>query len=291
MTSNALHDALHGTDFSSANGRWLDWVRKRMVLKGPSARGVFGAAYAKDFHMAAPLAFNFTDAWGLALMIPFDAPLVRKLYRRLRKKITTAGSDGAYLDSTQISEKMEISDVPINTGFALIASIGMGDTAMAGDLRRYAYANFDAGWQGGKFLLKGAPRTLHATALYALASALGPGAPEMNAMFHSPPDASAGDNPYLASISPDDGTVGVSRADFENESRTLHLEITQVREPDTQRAARPITVKLKIANLASEPSVRLNGTAVDGLTLDDKGSLRLEVEVVPGTAAKCEIRM
>ena len=71
MASNALHDALHGTDYSSANGRWLDWVRKRMAPRGPSARGVFGAAYATDFHMAAPLAFNFTDAWGLALMSTF----------------------------------------------------------------------------------------------------------------------------------------------------------------------------------------------------------------------------
>jgi hypothetical protein len=262
-----------------------------MVLKGPSARGVFGAAYAKDFHMAAPLAFNFTDAWGLALMIPFDAALVGRLYRRLRKKITRAGSEGAYLDSTQLSEKMEISDVPINTGFALIAATGMGDTAMAGALRHYAYEQFTAGWQGSRFLLKDAPRTLHATALYALASALGPGAHEMDRMFNSPIDSSAGEAPYLASISPDDGSVGVSRAELEKETGMLHVELAQVYGPDARRDARPVTAQVEIANLTSAPAVSIGGLPVDCPIPDNNRSIKLKVEVEPGRAAICEVRV
>ncbi len=64
-------------------------------------RGVFGTAYMRDFKMATPVAFNFTDAWGLAFMLPFDRPLVRKLYSKFKKRgIVRAGSDGAYVGSS-----------------------------------------------------------------------------------------------------------------------------------------------------------------------------------------------
>src|SRR3954452_3774133 len=41
LASNALHDALHGTRYTDANGRWLRSVRDKMVLKGPALRGIF----------------------------------------------------------------------------------------------------------------------------------------------------------------------------------------------------------------------------------------------------------
>ena len=92
----------------------------------------------------------------------------------------------------------------VNTGFALIAATGLGDLTMAEALRGYAYSTFDAGWEDGKFLLKRAPRTLHATALYALASALQPGGTDMADMFNAPPDRESRESPFLLSISRDD---------------------------------------------------------------------------------------
>src|SRR5204862_5401128 len=120
LSSNALHDAVHGTSMASANAKWLRSVRRGMVLKGPALRGIFAVCYLKDLGMAAPVAFNFTDAWGLAFLLPFDPALVRKLYGRFKRRITRVGAEGAYLSSSPLSEKMEISDVHINTGFALI---------------------------------------------------------------------------------------------------------------------------------------------------------------------------
>ena len=64
LASNTLHDALHGTRYSDDNARWLQTVRAKVVLKGPAMRGVFGTAYMKDFKIATPVAFNFTDAWS-----------------------------------------------------------------------------------------------------------------------------------------------------------------------------------------------------------------------------------
>src|SRR5688500_10173434 len=60
MASNTLHDALHGTHFSDDNDEWLRTIEKKMVLKGPALRGIFGASYIKDIGMATPVAFNFT---------------------------------------------------------------------------------------------------------------------------------------------------------------------------------------------------------------------------------------
>ncbi|HEY0068944.1 MAG TPA: hypothetical protein VGE04_03150, partial [Chloroflexia bacterium] len=175
MASNALHDLLHGTDYSLANGRWLKTVRDKMVLKGPAVRGVFGTSYMQDFHLATPVAFNFTDVWGLAFLLPFDRPLVRKLYGRFKRKAIHRDAEGAYVESSGMSARMEISDVPLNTGFGLILARGVGDLKLADALLSYATSAFDAGWAGGRYLFRGAPRTLHATALYALGECMQPG--------------------------------------------------------------------------------------------------------------------
>jgi hypothetical protein len=106
LSSNALHDAIHGTGFSATNAGWLQHVRRKMVLKGPALRGLFAVCYLRDVHMSAPVAFNFTDAWGLAFLLPFDPALVRRLYPRLRRRLTRAGREGAFLASAPLSEKM-----------------------------------------------------------------------------------------------------------------------------------------------------------------------------------------
>ena len=81
-------------------------------------------------------------------MLPFDRSLVRRLYRKFRHRLTTAGVDGSFLSSSPLSEKLEISDVPINTGFALIAAKGVGDSRLADAIERYAAGAFESGWQG-----------------------------------------------------------------------------------------------------------------------------------------------
>ncbi len=48
MTCNAIHDATHGTDYRAANADWLAWVRRKMVLRGPAGRGLFGACFLRD---------------------------------------------------------------------------------------------------------------------------------------------------------------------------------------------------------------------------------------------------
>src|SRR5579859_3374363 len=150
MTCNALHDATHGTDYSRANADWLAWVRRKMVLHGPAARGLFGACYLRDFHLTAPVAFQFTDSWGLAFLLPFDRALVRKLYPRFRQRLSRDDSGrGAgpraplYVGSAPICARMEISDVALNTAFGLIVARGVGDTATADRLAAYATAAFD----------------------------------------------------------------------------------------------------------------------------------------------------
>ena len=44
-------------------------VRSKMVLKGPALRGIFAVCYLKGVGAGAPVAFNFTDAWGLAFLL------------------------------------------------------------------------------------------------------------------------------------------------------------------------------------------------------------------------------
>ena len=226
LTANALHDATHGTDYDAARAGWLDWVRRKMVLKGPALRGLFATCYLRDMHLSAPVAFNFTDSWGLAFLLPFDPALVRRLYPRLRRKLTGAGRAGAFLGSAPLTEKMEISDVPLNTAFALIVARGVGDTRTAARLAAYAHAHFGHGWDGPALRYAGAPRTLHATALYALAGVAD--GTLLHRLFHAPHDAALAAQPALDRVTAAADGVGVARADYDPAARTLHLALERL---------------------------------------------------------------
>jgi hypothetical protein len=261
LASNSLHDALHGTDFSRDNARWLQTVRDKLVLKGPALRGVFGTAYMRDLKMATPVAFNFTDAWGLAFMLPFDRPLVRKLYSKFKKRgIVRAGSDGAYVGSSTMSERTEISDVPINTGFGLILARGIGDIELADALSTYATHAFGASWQDDRYYYSEAPRTLHATALYALASAIEPGGATFGSLFTTPPDRSTLAEPCLAGVS-SHATIGVSRAEYNRQDKTLAFALRRPGDPALLRSASNAEAALTLANIDSSMSahIELNG--------------------------------
>jgi hypothetical protein len=291
LASNALHDAVHGTDYGRANARWLRLVRGKMVLKGPAVRGLFAVCYLKDVGLGAPVAFNFTDAWGLAFLLPFDPSLVRKLYGKFKRRITRAGSDGAYLDSSPINERMEISDVPINTGFASIVARGMGDHKLAEALERYSSGAFDAGWDGPSYRFKGTPRTLHATALFALASAIEPGGESFSALFNDPPDPIRHTQPFVSHLKDSGGRVGVSRATYDPPSRALKIGLRQVSDPSALRAGEPQPVTLFLGNITGEPYIEVDGSPLTHTPNGQPAStIELPLTVEPQRELSCVVR-
>lgn len=283
LASNTLHDLLHGTRFSVANPGWLHTVRRKMVLKGPALRGVFGASYVEGLHVATPVAFNFTDAWGLAFLLPFDRPLVKQLYGKFRQKVERAGAEGAFVGSSSMSEKMEISDVPINTGFGAILARGIGDTRLASAFEQYAASHFNAGWEGSRYYFKGAPRTVHATALYALASAIDTGGESFTQLFNEPPIPTDSLDPYLDQLIDDSGRAGVCRAVYNPEERVLRLGLMQVGSPDALKQAGSLEATLLLRNVASDTAVAVSGEKLsrDDYSITDELTLRLPVRIDP----------
>jgi hypothetical protein len=289
LASNTLHDTLHGTDYSEVNGGWLRTVRRKMVLHGPAVRGVFGASYMKDLHVATPVAFNFTDAWGLAFLLPFDRALVKKLYSKFRRKVERVGAEWAYVGSSSVSEKMEISDVPINTGFGMILARGMGDARLADAFHRYATTHFDAGWEGTRYFYSGAPRTLHATALYTLAASIEPGGEGFTRLFRDTPDPAASSYPYLERVLDPSGRVGVCQAEYDAAERTLQIGLRQVGDPSVLKQSAPVAVTLVIRNAGSHRQIEVGGRALPDAdyAFDGEGALRLTVSVEPLYVLAC----
>jgi hypothetical protein len=291
LASNTLHDTLHGTDYSEVNGGWLRTVRRKMVLHGPAVRGVFGASYMKELHVATPVAFNFTDVWGLAFLLPFDRVLVKKLYAKFRRKVERAGTEGAYVGSSSVSEKMEISDVAVNTGFGLILARGMGDVRLADAFHRYATAHFAVGWESNRYLYKGAPRTLHATALYALAASIEPGGEGFTRLFRDAPDPSASSYPYLDRVLDPSGRVGVCQAEYDAQERTLHIGLRHVGDTTILKQSAPVEVTLVIRNVGTPLRIEVSGRTLSEAeyAFDRDGALRLTASVEPLDILTCSV--
>lgn len=289
MASNNLHDALHGTDYREANGAWLKTVRDKMVLRGPALRGVFGTAYVKDLHMAAPVAFNFTDAWGLAFMLPFDRPLVRKLYSKFKKRsISDAGSEGSFVSSSPLSERMEISDVAINTGFGTILARGIGDVALANSLMSYAASAFGATWQDGRYFYKDAPRTLHSTALRAVAEAIVPGGAGFTRLFNDPPHSNRDLDPQVTRLADPTGRTGISQAEYNPQERTLHITLTRVGDPSLLASAPPAEVEVTVSNAGPSPHVNVH--AVPDTTFERSGNnITFRLPIRAGGPTSCSV--
>ncbi|MDQ5826474.1 MAG: hypothetical protein M3441_19965 [Chloroflexota bacterium] len=290
LASNTLHDLLHGTAYSRANGRWLKTVRDKMVLKGPAVRGVFGTTYMKDLHLATPVAFNFTDVWGLAFLLPFDRPLARKLYGRFKKKAIHRDGDGAYVESSGMSERMEISDVPINTGFGLILAKGMGDLKLADALLRHATSAFNGDWEGTRYLFKGAPRTLHATALYALAECMQPGGESFTRLFHAPA-APIADEPSLLHLEDPSGRVGIFEAEYSRVEGVLRIGLRQVGDEAALRVAAPVSVRLRIGNLPGHVDVQVDGSPQEEYGWSGEGNQQFYLTVGPQVDVHCKFKV
>lgn len=291
LASNALHDAMHGTAWSRSNATWLRSVRSKMVLKGPALRGIFAACYLKGVWVGAPVAFNFTDAWGLAFLLPFDREIVRKLYGKFRRRLTVKESRLAYLSSSPLNEKMEISDVAINTGFALIVARCMGDMETASRIESYATSAFGASWDGGRYLYGGAARTLHSTALYALAAAISQGGEDFSSLFNAPPEPLLFSRPYLSQISGSDRPVGVSRARYDRASRTLDLAFRQIGEPGALRNRPPAEIRATLGNIKSRPRVIMDGVVSPESIYAHKpdGSLEVAITIDGARETSCAV--
>ncbi|MGI8586462.1 MAG: hypothetical protein ACR2M0_02065 [Chloroflexia bacterium] len=283
MSSNAIHDATHGTDYSAANAGWLRWVRGKMLLHGPAARGLFGACYLRGLHLTAPVAFQFTDSWGLAFLLPFDRALVRRLYPRYRKRLSREGGR-LYVGSAPLCEKMEISDTALNTAFGLIVARGVGDRATADRLAAYAAANFGPVWSGPELSYAGAPRTLHTTALYAIAALVDADAALLLRLFHAPRDPALASQPCLDSVSSPDPAaaahLGISEAVYDPAARSLIIATQPLGEPPPDAP-----VLLSCARVPAVRRVTYDGQAWDRVRYDAE-SRRLEIVATAGAGQR-----
>jgi hypothetical protein len=188
---------------------------------------------------------------------------------------------------------MEISDVPINTGFGVALARGMGDGRLAGALERYARTEFDAGWRGAHYLYNGAPRTLHSTALYALAGAINLGGENFTRLFRDPPDRAAFAQPCLARISTSSDSIGVSRAEYDAQERSLFVGLRYVGDPAHARQTEREEVILHVENVNARASVE-----VDGVTLTEgeykhgpDGCVEFGARVEAGRETACVVRL
>jgi hypothetical protein len=193
--------------------------------------------------------------------LPFDRALVRKLYGRFRKRLNRDKSapGGVYVGSAPICEKMEISDVALNTAFGLIVARGLGDRAVAERMATYAAATFDRRWAGPECFYAGAPRTLHSTALYTLAGLVDGEGRLLESLFHAPRDLALAESPCLDAVTADAATgstpadwvrhIGVAEARYDRAARSLHLTTEWL--GDTPPSAAPMLLTcLRVAAVA-----------------------------------------
>lgn len=177
LWSNVLHDRLHGTDFAAVNALWLGFMQRRLCFAGPRlrGRGAFSAIYFTRLNLAAPLGLNFMDSWSLALLAPLAPDLSRDMSGRLWPRLRWTDRETACLPSATIWTRMEGSDTAVNTGFAYLLAVELGDHRRAAALLRYAEHQLQPVEQQGARLLMGGLAAPYTTALFALGEAGGLG--------------------------------------------------------------------------------------------------------------------
>ncbi len=176
LWATALHDRLHGTSYETVNQKWLSYLERRLAFRGPRVigRGAVTAIYFTRLKLAAPLGLNFMDAWSLALMAPLAPELTRRLAQRLWPRLRSAGNT-LYLPSAAIWTRMEGSDTAVNTGFAYLLAVELGDHERARALRAYAEQRLQPLEHGGARLYVGGLAAPYTTALLAIGDAGGLG--------------------------------------------------------------------------------------------------------------------
>jgi hypothetical protein len=186
---------------------------------------------------------------------------------------------------------MEISDVPINTGFGLILARGVGDLALAGALSSYAAREFEACWQDDRFYYQGAPRTLHATALYALASAIAPGGADFTTLFTAPPDRTTLAEPAVLEVAPT-SSLGVSQAEYDRQTRTLAITLRSVGDPTALRAASPVDATVTVGKVAGRAHIEVSGRPLSSDEYAHQSDrLTFGVTIDPAEEVRCLVRL
>lgn len=174
LWATALHDRLHGTTYATVNRQWLSFLERRLAFRGPRlrGRGAVTAIYFTRLKLAAPLGLNFMDAWSLAFMAPLAPELTRRLAGRLWPRLRRV-DDTLYLPSAGIWTRMEGSDTAVNTGFAYLLAVELGEHRRAGALRAYADQQLQPVDYDGARLYLGGLAAPYTTALLAIGDAGG----------------------------------------------------------------------------------------------------------------------
>lgn len=176
LWATLLHDRLHGTAYATVNREWLAFLERRLAFRGPRimGRGAVSAIYFTRLGLAAPLGLNFMDAWSLSFMAPLAPELTRRLAERLWPRLRAAG-DTLMLPSAGIWTRMEGSDTAVNTGFAYVLAVELGDRERAAALRAYAERHLQPVQHDGARLYVGGLAAPYTTALLAIGDAGGLG--------------------------------------------------------------------------------------------------------------------
>lgn len=258
--ANVLYDHLYATNKAEVNRQWGAWVENRMLTGGargdgplPAPNGLLSVAYMPDLHLALPVSFNLTDAWGLAFMAAWQPDLVKQIYPRLRRRLKKGPGQTLYLSSVSINQKVEISSVALNTAFAAVLAREMGDTPTYTGLRNWADNTLSPVEDAPGRYYAGAVPAPYVTALFALAEAL-PESGGLQAWLNWRPDLTA---PRLLRISPE---VDVTQAEWSDG----HLRIGLKGQPGTP-------IKLEVGHLSHLKSVSLTGiTEVKDQSMPDR---------------------
>ncbi|MBA3943531.1 MAG: hypothetical protein H0X37_03095 [Herpetosiphonaceae bacterium] len=186
LWATLLHDRVHGTHFADANAAWLEFLQERLIFSGPRVpgRGAVTAIYSTRLGRAAPLGLNFMDAWSLALLAPLAPDLVQTQARRLWPRLHYESDGTAYLPSANIWQRMEGSDAAVNSGFAFVLAVELGETAIADALLGYAEQNFKPTTTDEAFRYDAGIAPAYTTALFAMGEAGG-----LGQLLHQPAHA------------------------------------------------------------------------------------------------------
>lgn len=177
LWSNVLHDRLHGTRYAAINHEWLAFMQRRLTFRGPRCvgRGAFSAIYLTRLNVAAPLGLNFMDSWSLALLAPLAPEMTRRLAQRLWPRLRWLDRETACLPSAKLWTSLEGSDTAVNTGFAYVLAVELGEQRLAAALRRYAELHLQPLAHNDARLFLGGLAAPYTTALFALGDAGGLG--------------------------------------------------------------------------------------------------------------------
>lgn len=191
LLANALHDALHGSQYATANADWLDFVQRRLLLHGPrlAGRGVFGTVYMTATRLPVTVGLNFVDAWTLAFLAVLEPDLARKHSARFLRGVryqsgspspeatptttSTTTDTQAYVPTASVWQSREQADLALTNGFAYLLAVHLDDTELADALLNYADATLQPVEVEGKRHYDKSLAVPFATALFALGEAGG----------------------------------------------------------------------------------------------------------------------